>query len=254
MDKIRTGIVEQKRRFSLEKKVKLALLLALLANFMLWFSLRDMKSQWGNVPPAPKEEFAAFYGLGDKSLSYRLNSLMLQNMGDSGGRVTALKDYDYETLTDWFFLQDKLDPVSNYIPYLASYYFGGLQEPEKYRPVLDYLKMVGVRPEGIKWNWLVQGIYFARHRLKDMDKALELAEALAQTKNSEAPVWVHQMPAFVMNAKGSKREAYSLLVETLKANIHKMHPEEINAARAFICDQILDTEEAKDDPLCQGGY
>ena len=238
----------------LEKKVSVVLVLVLAVNFMFWLFLRDMQAEWGNVPPAPKEQFAALYGLGDKGFSYRLNGLMLQNLGDTGGRVTALKDYDYDDLTAWFFLQDKLDPVSDYIPYLASYYFGGVQEPEKYRPVLEYLRMVGARPEGIKWKWLVHAVFYARHELEDLDKALDLANDLAKNKNISAPMWIKQMPAYVMNAKGSKREAYSLLVETLKANMDKMAPEEINATRSFICDRILDPSEAKDDPLCQEQY
>lgn len=237
---------------SLEKRVTLALVFALLVNFLFWLNLRGVQAQWGNVPPAPKEHFAAIYGLGDEKFSYRINALMLQNLGDTGGRVTALKDYDYEKLNAWFLLQDKLDPVSDYIPYLASYYFSAVQDPEKFRPVLDYLKMVGIRPEGTKWKWLVQGIFFARHKLGDLEKALELANELAITENKDAPIWTRQMPAFVMNAKGSKREAYSMLVETLKANMDEMAPEEINATRHFICEQILDGAEAKDDPLCEG--
>jgi len=236
---------------SLEKKVIAALIIVLSANFMFWLSLRDVQAQWGNVPPAPKEQFAALYGLGDEVFSYRINALMLQNLGETGGRVTSLRDYDYETLTDWFFLQHKLDPVSDYVPYLASYYFGSVQEPEKYRPVLEYLRLVGMRPDGIKWNWLVHAVFFARHRLEDLDKALELAKDLAKSENSDAPIWIKQMPAFVLNSKGDKREAYSLLVESLKANMDKMKPEEINAARAFICEQILGSDEAKGDPLCQ---
>jgi hypothetical protein len=236
----------------LEKKVSFALFFALAANVIFWFSLRDMQAKWGNVPPAPKEHFAAFYGLGDEAFAYRINGLMLQNMGDTGGRVTALKDYDYDTLTDWFYLQDKLDPVSDYIPFLASFYFSGTQDPEKFRPVLSYLEMVGVRTEGIKWKWLVQGVFFARHKLKDLNRALELANVLAKAENPDIPHMFRNLPALVLNEKGDSREAYGLLVSTLKANLDKMSSEDINATRAAICDQILTPEEAKSDPLCEG--
>ena len=236
----------------LEKKVSFALVIALAANIMFWLNLRDMQAQWSNVPPAPKEQVAAFYGLGDETFAYRINALMLQNLGDTGGRVTMLRDYDYNSLSSWFFLQDKLDPKSDFMPHLAAYYFGNVQEPEKYRPVLEYLKMVGARPEGIKWNWLYFAVYYARHKLNDLDKALELANVLAQTKNPNVPDMVRNMAAYVMNAKGTKREAYIMLVESLKANMYKMKPENILSTRAFICEQILDASEAKDDPLCEG--
>jgi len=239
-------------QFLLEKKVSFALVIALAANIMFWLNLRDMQAQWSNVPPAPKEQVAAFYGLGDETFAYRINALMLQNLGDTGGRVTMLRDYDYNLLSSWFFLQDKLDPKSDFMPHLAAYYFGNVQEPEKYRPVLEYLKMVGARPEGIKWNWLYFAVYYASHKLNDLDKALELANVLAQTKNPNVPDMVRNMAAYVMNAKGTKREAYIMLVESLKENMHKMKPESILSTRAFICEQILDASEAKDDPLCEG--
>ncbi len=246
MDSVQSGYLTS------EKKISIALFFVLSVNFLFWFALRDVQTQWGNVPPAPKKCFASVYGLGDKEFAYRINSLMLQNLGDTGGRVTALKDYDYNKLTDWFFLQDKLDSVSDYIPFLASFYFSGSQDPEKFRPVLEYLKMVGTRPYGTKWKWLVQGIFFARHKLNDLDKALELANLLAKTKNTDVPAWVREMPAFVLNEKGNKREAYGLLVATLKANMDKMSKEEVNATRIFICRQVLDSSEAKGDPLCEG--
>lgn len=236
----------------LEKKVTFALVLALLINFIFWLNLRDMQAQWSNVPPAPKEHFAAIYGLGDEAFSYRINALMLQNLGDTGGRVTSLKDYNYEDLTAWFFLQDKLDPVSDHIPHLAAYYFGNVQEPEKYRPVLEYLKMVGMRSEGIKWNWLYFAVYFARHKMNDLDKALELANALAKSENPKVPDMIRNMSAYVLNMKGSKQEAYSMLVESLKANMDSMSSENINSTLAYICEQILDEAEAKEDPICEG--
>ncbi|MGH1404528.1 MAG: hypothetical protein ACRBDL_09810 [Alphaproteobacteria bacterium] len=218
---------------------------------MIWFAMRDERVVWGNVPPAPSIEFASSYGLGDHSFSYRINGLMIQNLGDTGGRVTSLKDYDYDRLTEWFFLQDSLDHKSSFIPYLASYYFIGLQEPEKYRPVLDYLEVAAGHGEGEKWRWLVQAVFFARFRLNDLDKALELAHSLADTKNDDVPGWVRQMPAFVMTQKGEKEAAYALMVEILKTSADKMHPNEVNAMKAYICDRILDAERAKTNSLCQ---
>lgn len=235
-----------------EKKVRVALMLALAVNFSFWLSVRGVRREWGNVSRAPHEAFSAIYGVGDKSFSYRINGLMLQNSGDSGGRVSALKDYDYERLKEWFFLQDKLDPVSDFMPYLAAYYFGGVQEPEKYRPVLDYLEMVGARPEGIKWRWLVHAVFFARHKLKDLEKSLALAQVLSSNESVNAPSWIHQMPAFVLSAKGDKKESYALLVRTLNDSAEQMSAEEIMSTRFFICRQVLDKDDAKSDPLCEG--
>lgn len=231
-------------------RLQICIAVALFLNVIYWFSVRDVQAQWGNVPPAPENYYAATFGLGDKSFAYRVNSLMLQNMGDSGGRVTPLKDYNFETLTKWFFVQDYLDPRSNYIPQLASYYFGSLQEPEKYRPVLDYLEHVGVRTEGERWRWLAHAVYFARFKLNDQDKALSLAYKLARSEHPDMPGWTRQMPAIILNSEGDSKAAYTIMVEILRSQIDELHPNEVNAMKEYICVRVLTEDERKDNPLC----
>ncbi len=232
--------------------IQIAITMALALNIAFWFSVRSVEARWGNVPPPPGEQFAAVYGLGDTNFSYRLNGIMLQNMGDTGGRYTSLNDYDYSRLTQWFFLQDKLDPVSNYIPYLATFYFGAVQEAGKYRPVLEYLKTVGVRPYGEKWRWLVYGVQMAKSNIGDKDEALVMANILARSKHPNMPGWVRQMPAFVMLEKGEKDEAYALMLEILKTSANKLHPNEVNSMKIYICTKILEKEAAASNPLCEG--
>ncbi len=234
------------------RAIQIFLIFTLVVNFLFWLWVRDMRVSWNNVPPAPDVKYAPLYGLGDSSLAYRLNALTIQNLGDTGGRTTSLKDYNYERLTKWFYLQDALDPISDFIPYLASYYFGGVQEPEKLRPVLDYLSDIGNRSYGEKWRWLAQGVFLARYKLKDLDRALEMAEILAATENENAPEWVRQMPAFIMSAKGEKNAAYALMLEILKTRGDKLHPNEVNAMKDYICKRILDKQDADQNPLCGG--
>ncbi len=138
--------------------IQVFIAISLALNILFWFSVRDVRAKWGNVPPAPDMKYAASMGLGDRSFAYRSNGIMIQNLGDTGGRTTPLKDYDYNALADWFFLQNALDPHSNYVPYLAGYYFSALQEPEKYYPVLDYLEKVGSQDDGKRWRWLAQAV------------------------------------------------------------------------------------------------
>lgn len=88
-----------------EYTVKIFLFLALVANIGLWFSARGVQAKWMNVPPAPEQRFASAYGLGDPQLSYRSVGIMIQNMGDAGGRTTSLSDYNYEELVKWFFFR-----------------------------------------------------------------------------------------------------------------------------------------------------
>ncbi|MBI1301032.1 MAG: hypothetical protein GC137_05145 [Alphaproteobacteria bacterium] len=233
-----------------KKRLEILLGLALVINIAFWFSIRGVQAKWTNVPPPPDKKYAASYGLGDKAFAHRLNGIMIQNFGDSGGRSTALKDYNYENLAQWFFLQHYLDPASDYIPYVAAYLFGSLQEPEKYRPVISYLETVGTQPGDDKWRWLAQATFMARYTIGDLDLALKLAEKLASLPNDDLPGWVHNMPGFIMAAQGEKEAAYALLLEILKSSADKMHPNEVNSTKIYICTRILSDEEAAVNPLC----
>lgn len=237
---------------TLDRTLQVILFLLLVANIAFWFSVRGVQARWNNVPPAPDKQYAALYGLGDESFSYRLNGLMIQNLGDTGGRVTPLDEYDYEALTRWFFVQDHLDPYSDYTPYLAAYYFGGVQKPSKLMPMIGYLENVGLRPFKEKWRWLTQAIFLARFRMKDMDRALEMAHKLAAIDYTDMPGWAKQMPVFIMNVQGEKKAAYAIMLEILRTSKETLHPSEVLSMRVYMCTRLLSSEEAEQNPLCEG--
>ncbi len=234
-----------------ERKIWIVLYLALALNIALWFHARSFTSRWTNVPPVPSQISATASGLGDHQFAYRIIGIMLQNLGDTGGRTTGLAEYDYEELSKWFLLEHRLDPHSNFIPFLAAFYFGGTKNPEKLRPLIEYLRVAGNSTEGEKWRWLAHASYLARFKLNDYDLALELANKLAQLPKDDMPAWTRNMPALVLNARGDREAAFNMLLEILKSSADKMHPNEVNATRDYICTRILTLEEAAANPLCE---
>ena len=90
------------------KILELLLVVAVLLNILTWFHGRFTSAKWLNVPSVPSHNASSVFALGDQQFSYRVIGNMLQNLGDTGGRSTALRDYDYERLSGWFFLADKL--------------------------------------------------------------------------------------------------------------------------------------------------
>lgn len=231
--------------------IYLCFALAVAANIAFWTDSHQKRAIWRNVPPVPSADGAAAMGLGDPQFAYRAQGLMLQNLGDTGGRETALKDYDYAALEKWFDLADALDPRSNYVPMLASWYFGATTEPEQMGHVVNYLEKVGQRPDGEKWRWLAYSVYLAWHGMGDLNRALELAQLLARNAAPDAPEWTRNMPALVLNAKGDKAAAYAILMSILSSDAKKLDPAEVTNIRFYICNQILDPQARKSDPLCR---
>lgn len=225
--------------------------LAIMANIFFWSFSKNIRVGWNNVPPAPSHVAATFAGLGDAQVTYRMFGYILQNLGNSGGEYRSLKDYDYAELEKWFFVSQKLDPAANYVPYLAAYYFGAIEdEPEKISHVARYLAEDGMAPYNQKWRWLAQAIYLAQHKANDPEWALTLANKLA-AMDQDLPPWARQMPAFIQMRMGNKQASYEIMVRMLATEGEKLHPNEVNAMKDFICTRTLEPDEAAKNPLCQ---
>ncbi len=225
-------------------------LCALLLNMAVLFSVQGKKTSWANVPPVPSEQSAPFAALGDPQFAYRNFGIMIQNFGDTGGRTTSLNDYDTEKLGAWFRFMNVLDPHSNFIPFLAAYYFGGAENATNMAPITDYLEYIGSTTENEKWRWLAQAVFIARYKEKDLDKALLLANKLASMYEDGMPAWTKQMPAFVTMAAGDKKAAFGIMAGILAGDTSTMDPAEVNFMKLYICEEILDESQARDYPLC----
>lgn len=218
-------------------------------NIGLWAQTHKLRASWSNVPPASSSRGTLMMNMGDAQLAYRRNGMMLQNLGNEGGDSTPLKDYNFELLRGWFMLQDRLDPVSDFTPYLTAYYFGATQNPkEQLGPVIDYLEVQGQRREADKWRWLAEAVFLARYKKSDMPRAFELANKLSNIP--DIPMWAKAMPAFVLRAEGDKEAAYTLMMGILSSSAKSLSPYEIRLLRDNICNQTLTPEQAAKNELC----
>ncbi len=231
--------------------VSFFLAFAFAMNAAFWLYARDRQAVWTNVPPVPSAQRGAMMMLGDTQLAYRAAGIVLQNLGDTGGRVTNFSHYDYDRLGRWFGVAHQWDSASNFMPYLAAYYFGAVRkDAPDLTPLIDYLAMVGKVPGDEKWRWLAQAVFMARYSQKDMEKAQELAYELADLYTPDKPYWVREMPVLLLSARGEKEAAYDLLIEILKDGAENMPPTEVAFIKSYICERILNKDEAALNPLC----
>ena len=229
-----------------KQAVNLAAIAILGLNVLFWVASSDIFAKWDGVPPVPTRDGALMMTLGDPQFSYRFGAITLQNLGDTGGQTTPLKDYNYQKLGQWFWLLDSLDPASNHVPMLAAYYFGATRAPKDVAVLVDYLGKIGQNPYGNKWRWLVQAIFLARHRLHDLHLSLDLAYKLAKMQpiGDTLPEWAHQMPAFVLKEQGDKQAARNIVEDLLMSSQH-FHPHEVNFMKSYLVEQLgVDPKEA----------
>lgn len=212
------------------------LYLALLAQITLWFYTRNIKPEMYIVPPVPGATEVQALSFGDNQFYFRVLAFQIQNAGDTFGRFTALKQYDYKKLSMWFTLLDSLDRESNFIPALASYYFSQTQNTSDVRYVIDYLVAHSEHDLQKNWWWMAQAVYLAQHRLKDKHLALELAYKLAAIPG-DLPIWARQMPAFIHEDLGEKEAALAIIMG-IAENVENLSPGEINFMNYFIKDRL----------------
>jgi hypothetical protein len=209
----------------------------LVAQIILWTQTKSYKPNLAIVPDVPSELAIKALSLGDEQFYFRTLAFQLQNAGDTFGRFTALKDYNYNQLYHWFTLLDTLDNKSHFVPSLAAYYYSQTQNTPDVKYVTQYLEETSERDLYNKWWWMGQAVYLANHKLKDKDWALELAYKLASTPRDDIPLWAKQMPAFIHEQRGEEEQALNIIAGILN-NVDKIDQGELNFMSYFVNERL----------------
>lgn len=204
-----------------------------------WWHTHRLRPMMEIVPEPPTLLATKALSFGDSQFLYRYYVALLQNFGDTYGRFTPLKDYDYPRLYQWFTLMDELDARSNLTASLAAYYFSQSQNPADTRHVIRYLEEHYDRNPEKKWWWLGQAAFLADFRLKDQELALKLAYKLAKTPG-ELPFWARQLPAFIHEKRGEYDAAFHI-IEGILADYQNIPVGELNFMRYFIEERLRET-------------
>lgn len=201
-----------------------------LMQLSFWQQTKDYRPSLDIVPVPPGEQSVEALTFGDDEFYFRVLALQLQNFGDSYGRFTALRNYDYARLYSWMTLLDTLDARSNMLPAMAAYYFSQTQNREDVRYMTDYLYEHATRDVADKWWWLMQGSYLASHKLNDMDLALKMAQPMV---NPDVPAYAQQMVAVVHEKRGEMNDALTIM-ETIRDNAKYITENDLKFMRYFV--------------------
>lgn len=152
---------------------------------------------------------------GDDQFLFRFLARWLQDVGDGGGRVRPLKDYDYDRVVAWLQVLDRLDGRSDYGFVLASNYFGALMEPvagpPRVRKIALYLRERALADPPRHWPGLVWAAEHARRAIKDPDLCRQLAgDLVAIAADDQVPRWLPLLASSLYRFSGDVGEAEKL--------------------------------------------
>lgn len=239
------------KNISITSKYLSIFIVLLVVQIVFWSKYVSIKAELEVVSTPPNEKTMEAFSFGDKEYYFRLKSFQVQNMGDTFGRFTSLKKYDYKKLYAWFIELEKLNYNSNYLPSLMAYYFSQTPIVEDKSYVVDFLTQHALKQPEKKWWWLYQASYIANYEVKNKDLAVELALKLKEVAPQSAPLWAKQTAGMFLAQKGDSCEAVRVISEVmneLENNTVKSIEEkekEMNYMRFFLDKEVKKLKEDK---------
>lgn len=218
---------------------------------VFWFKTESIKPKYDIVPNVPSPHFVKAVSLGDNEFLFRILAFQLQNAGDVYAGFTALKNYDYSRLYQWWNLLDELDAKSNLVPAMSVYYYSQTQNKPDAGYVVKYIDNRAEKNLNENWWWLFQTIYIATNVLNDNDLALKIANKIAKNTDPNAPIWTKQIPAFINARMGNDCLAFKIIqdmVDEDKKGIRKFTPEEVGFMKYFINQRLKNLQKNNFDP------
>jgi hypothetical protein len=182
--------------YVIKNKLNNAILIVfLILQATLWqLHMKNQKVEFTITPNPPSKLSIMVMSFGDEQFIYRSLGRKIQNAGDDYGTTTPLKDYDYSKLQNWFYVLDELDPLSDYVPSIAGFYYSASQNDSDSKYVIDYLLKHADRDPIKKWQWYSTAMYLASYKLKDSALAIKISERLMNLDNK-----IVLMPSLVFN-------------------------------------------------------
>ena len=220
--KFKSAFVRLKKCFKFDekdrplRKVYLCFCGFIALQFIIWFFLTSrIKYEFTITPLPPSKLEMGVFSFGDKELLYRFYGFQLQNAGDTFGETTALQDYDYEKLEQWFYALDELDGRSEYVPSIAGFYYSVSQHGDDNKHIVSYLEHFADRDPVKNWRWYATAAYIAKYKLQDDELAFQIARKLLSIDSEEIPFVQKVIAIFLIPPKELKSCKFVRMVADL---------------------------------------
>lgn len=195
-----------------------AILLLLGAQVLVSHHLKPLRPAIEEMPYPPSPLALKALALGDDQFLFRAEVSWLQGVGDGGGRLKPLRDYDYDRVVDWLRIVDGLDPQSRSLFEIGARYFGAISDPAtaplKLKPLAAYFLQVGMSDPAHRWPWLVWAAVKAQHTIHDPELAHQAADDLLSLRGAaDSPYWLPLLAMPLFRVAGDPDRAAALAAD-----------------------------------------
>lgn len=218
--KLPSGLTTERPVSYVPRRV-IVILIAALALQITWQALRpgpEIRITALSAPPS--FSLLRVFSLGDPETLSRLLMLRLQAHDYQPGISIPFRDLDYDRLAEWLDVILELNPDSHYPLLSASRVYSEVPDEEKRRRILAFVHEKFLQNPAERWQWMAHAVYVAKHRIGDLELALEYARAIRKNVPVEtAPDWAMQMELFVLEDMGETESAMVLLGGLLESGV-----------------------------------
>lgn len=162
----------------------------------------------------------------DKLVSYLL-LLKVQLHDNQKGSHINYRHLDYAVLSRWLLTLGKLNLQSDYAAFLASRVYSQVPDTGKIRQMINVIEtLFRANPEQ-HWRRMAEACLLAKHQLKDLPRALELAQQVADLPVTvKIPYWARDMRLVLLDEL-DQYESAQLLISSLLQSGEIKDPDEI---------------------------
>jgi hypothetical protein len=171
-----------------------------------------------NYRPLDRPLSAAVYrgiAMGSEKLLGYLLAIRLQLHDNQAGQHFRYSLIDYDVLVDWLELISTLNPQSEYAMLLASRIYSQTSDPGRLRQILAFIERRFDENPQLHWRRLAEASLLAKHKLNDLERALQMAEKIArQPASVQMPQWARDF-RFLLLAELNEFESAIAIIQAL---------------------------------------
>jgi hypothetical protein len=209
----------------------------LLLAFLLLLGLQaihhhvDQRSIEFRYHPLGKPFSAAVYralAMGSEQLFGYLLALRLQLHDNQAGRHFRYQLIDYDLLVDWLDQISEVSEGTEYPMLLASRVYTSTSDHAQLRRILEFIERRFDDDPQLHWRRLAEASVIAKHKLGDLDMALDMARKLArQPASVEMPPWARDFE-FLLLSELNEVESAIAIIEAMLQSGSVQDPDELH--------------------------
>lgn len=172
----------------------------------------EIRSEKSSLPEPQQAVNYQLVSLNDSVTMAKLLMLWLQAFDNQPGISLALRELDYDKLSSWLNLILKLDQHIQYPLLAAIRFYAEVPDEVRQRKMIEFVKQSFLQRPNHRWSAMAHAVYVAKHRIKDLELAVESARLLRlHATGDKVPYWAKQMEFFVLEDMGELEAAMILI-------------------------------------------